>query len=94
MTDTDVLRHALHTLAGIGEDDFELSKDFWLPKSYKKGEFYNEYRNVCKYLGFILDGVFRTYYVDDETGEEKEHLLLFSEPGCGIVQKLYCPGTL
>jgi len=65
------LQHALHTIAGLDEDDFMLSQDDWHYREFGKGEFYNEYRNVCKYLGFIIDGVFRTYYIDDRTGEEK-----------------------
>ncbi|RYZ90030.1 MAG: Crp/Fnr family transcriptional regulator [Proteobacteria bacterium] len=46
-------------------------------KQYEKGEFYNNYKNVCKNLGFIVDGVFRTYYVDSDTGEEK-NIFFFS----------------
>ncbi len=70
-TDLEILAQALKALADIDEDEFSISASYWQKKSYKKGEYYNEYRNVCKYLGFILDGVFRTYYVDDDTGEEK-----------------------
>lgn len=62
---------------------FDLSLPYWQEKHYKKGEFYNEYRNVCKHLGFILDGVFRTYYVHAENAEEKN--LLFSTRGQIIV---------
>lgn len=78
MTEFDTLRHALSTIAGIGPEDFQLSEDHWQVRTYKKAEFYNEYRNVCKYLGFIIDGVFRTYYADEETGEEK-NVFFFSK---------------
>jgi CRP-like cAMP-binding protein len=78
MTDLDILAHALNSLAKIDEEDFKLSAQYWQRRSYKKGEYYNEYRNVCKYLGFIIDGVFRTYYVDDSTGEEK-NVFFFSK---------------
>jgi|SRR6218665_123986 len=74
----DTLKHALHEIAGIGEEEFELSRTFWKEKEYKKGEYYNEYRNVCKYLGFITDGVFRTYYVDIKSEEEK-NVFFFSK---------------
>lgn len=77
-TDLDILANALQSLAGIDENDFKLSTSYWQNRSYKKGEYYNEYRNVCKYLGFIIDGVFRTYYVDDNTGEEK-NVFFFSK---------------
>jgi CRP-like cAMP-binding protein len=71
MTETDILGYALNNFAEIGEEDFALSLPYWQRKQYGKGEFYNEYKNVCKHLGFILDGVFRTYYINDDTAEEK-----------------------
>ena len=75
-TNLDILQYACKTFAGIDDAEFELSRKFWQKKQYQKGEFYNEYRNVCKYLGFIVDGVFRTYYIDEKTGEEKNVFLL------------------
>ena len=74
----DTLTHALREIAGIDEEQFELSRTFWKEKEFKKGEYYNEYRNVCKYLGFITDGVFRTYYVDIKSEEEK-NVFFFSK---------------
>ncbi|MFV5692960.1 Crp/Fnr family transcriptional regulator [Flavobacterium sp. LT1R49] len=67
----DHLETFFSSIANIDEDNFTLSVPMWQEKKYRKGEFYNEYRNVCKYLGVIKKGVFRTYYVDDKTGEEK-----------------------
>lgn len=48
-----------------------MSRSLWQEKQYAKGSFFNEYKNVCKYLGIIMDGVFRTYYVDEQTGLDK-----------------------
>ncbi|RXK58877.1 Crp/Fnr family transcriptional regulator [Lacibacter luteus] len=73
----DILQHALKTIAGVDEEHFAMSYDFWQHKSFSKNEYYNEYKHVCKYLGFILDGVFRTYYID-EKGEEK-NVFFFSQ---------------
>lgn len=64
------LQHILKAFAGIDDEHFEMSAAMWQEKSYGKGDFFNEYRNVCKYLGVVMDGVFRTYYVDDK-GDEK-----------------------
>ncbi len=72
-----ILQQALHSLAGMDEDHFLLSADHWQPKTFSKNEYYNEYKQVCKYLGFIIDGVFRTYYIDDK-GEEK-NVFFFSQ---------------
>lgn len=61
----------VHQLAGIGEADFMPSMDFWDIKRYEKGDYYNQHHQVCKHLGFIISGVFRTYYIDQKSGEEK-----------------------
>ncbi|WP_420150854.1 Crp/Fnr family transcriptional regulator [Spirosoma sp.] len=78
MSNIDLLKHALHDFAGINEQEFVLSASSWHLKHYKKGEFFNEYRSVCKHVGFILDGIFRAYYVNDATGEEK-NVFFFSK---------------
>lgn len=77
------LQQAIQAFAGIDEENFKLSLPYWQLKQYSKGEFYNEYKNVCKNLGFIFEGVFRTYYVNTETGEEKN--MFFFSPGQIVV---------
>ena len=52
-----------------------LSEPYWAQRSYRKGDYYNEHRSVCKYLGFVLEGVFRSYIIDDKTAEEKNVFL-------------------
>lgn len=69
-----LLQETLHALSGMDEKAFALSLPFWQVKQYKKGEYYNDYKNVCKHLGFIINGVFRTYYMNEATGEEKNML--------------------
>ncbi|MGF7036797.1 Crp/Fnr family transcriptional regulator [Mucilaginibacter sp. OV119] len=59
---------------GMDRESFNLSLPYWELKTYKKGEFYNEYKNICKHLGFIIDGVFRIYRVNETTGEERNML--------------------
>lgn len=75
MTDLETLQYALQQFAGLTAEDFNLSLSSWKIKTYKKHEFYNEYQNVCKYLGFITDGVFRSYVIDSKTGEERNVFL-------------------
>ncbi|MFA5832779.1 MAG: Crp/Fnr family transcriptional regulator [Bacteroidota bacterium] len=58
-------------IGNIDEKNFSLSSSMWQYKSFKKGEFYNNYQSVCKYVGFVLDGLFRTYYIDISSGDEK-----------------------
>ena len=65
------LRKIVGDISGMSRENFDLSIDYWQPKTYKKNEFYNEYKNVCKYLGFVLTGVFRIYKFHDQSGIEK-----------------------
>jgi CRP-like cAMP-binding protein len=78
MTEIDILKFALNQFADLTAEDVELSTTFWQQKVYKKGEFYNQHKSVCKYLGFITTGVFRSYIIDDKTSEEK-NIFFYSE---------------
>lgn len=80
MTELEKLAFALNQFAGLSEEDFKLSSDLWLHKNYKKGEFYNLRGNVCTYLGFVVDGVFRSYTINEKAGEEK-NVFLYSANG-------------
>jgi CRP-like cAMP-binding protein len=75
MTDIEILKYSLETFGGIDEEAFQLSTPCWQFREYKKGGYYNEYKSVCKYLGFIVDGVFRSFIIDVKTGEEKNIFL-------------------
>ncbi|MFA6083574.1 Crp/Fnr family transcriptional regulator [Mucilaginibacter sp.] len=71
------LKKVVKELSGMSDDDFELSAPYWQFKTYQKGEFYNEYKNVCRYLGFVLTGFFRIYKYHEQTKTEK-NMLFFS----------------
>lgn len=66
----DHLQQALQTLTGMTAEEFELSRPYWRTKAFTKGDYYNQYRHVCKQLGFIFSGVFRAYYVGDDNQEK------------------------
>ena len=74
MTPLEKLEHVFTNQVGMDKESFALSLPYWQLKTYRKGEFYNEYKNICKHLGFIIDGVFRIYRVNELTGEEKNML--------------------
>jgi len=76
-TEIELLRTVMCS-TGMKAEEFDLSVPHWKLKRYKKGEFYNEYKNVCKHLGFIISGVFRIYRVNETTGEEK-NMLFFTD---------------
>jgi CRP-like cAMP-binding protein len=71
MPELELLKNAMHHLTGMSENEFGRSSAFWEKREYSKGEFYNEYKSVCKHMGFVLRGVFRAYCVDGVTGDEK-----------------------
>lgn len=69
MTDLELLQHAGAQFAGLTEEDFKLSLPYWKAQGFKKNDYYNRQNNVCKYLGFITSGIFRSYIIDKK-GEE------------------------
>lgn len=71
MNELEILAQAGKHFANLNEDDFKLSVPYWHIKKYRKGEIYNNFGSICKYMGFIIHGVFRSYLVDEKTGDEK-----------------------
>lgn len=71
MTEIDYLSAALKAFADLEAEDFNLSLLNWHCKDYKKGDYFNRHKQVCGYLGFITEGIFRSFIIDDKTGEEK-----------------------
>jgi CRP-like cAMP-binding protein len=65
------LRKIIMEFSGMSKEEFAMSVSYWQLKSHKKGEFYHNYKSVCRYLGFILDGVVRIYRFHEQTGVEK-----------------------
>lgn len=74
MAEVDILRNALSQFAQLDEEDFNLSLPYWKMQDYKKGEFYNPFGSICRYLGFTIEGYFRAYLTND-AGEEKNIFL-------------------
>ena len=70
MTEIETLKYSLNQFANLDDNDFAVSEKYWLHKEYKKGEFYNQHKTVCKYLGFVMNGVFRSYIINEKKGEE------------------------
>tara|TARA_B100000809_G_C15087852_1_gene512097 strand:- start:1109 stop:1696 length:588 start_codon:yes stop_codon:yes gene_type:complete len=80
MTNNQRLQLVLNGFSSMSENAFKLSEGVWHEKSFKKGELFNDYKNVCKELGFILEGTFRSYIIDPISGEEK-NVFFFSKGG-------------
>lgn len=88
MTDIEKLAQVVTGFANMPPEDFALSETCWQYRTYKKGEYYNHYRSVCKYMGFIVEGVFRSFIVDEKTGEEK-NVFLYSANGFVVTFKSF-----
>jgi CRP-like cAMP-binding protein len=78
MTEIEILAFALNQFADLTADEFNMSISFWHKKDYKKGEYFNQQKNICRYLGFIKEGAFRSYIIDKKTAEEK-NIFLYSK---------------
>lgn len=70
MKEVDALFSHIERLLNIPREDLEVSRSFWKIQTFNKKDYFNEYGNVCKYLGFVIDGVFRTYYIDEYSLKE------------------------
>ena len=81
MTDIEILKGVLLQFAQLDEDDFKLSLPCWKIKSYKKGEIYNPMGSICRYLGFTMEGYFRSYLY----GKNGEEVNLFLFPPQNVV---------
>lgn len=88
MSNLEKVFGALSHVAGLSKEELDLSTDAWHITSYKKGHYYNEQKSVCKYLGFVLDGTFRSYILDAKTGEEK-NVFFYSSNGFVVTFKSF-----
>jgi len=93
MTEIEIVSYALRQFANLTTDDFSLSLPYWKHKEYKKGEFYNQHKSVCRYLGFIVNGTFRSYVVDEKVVKRKMFSLLKKSICCHL-QEFYQSNSL
>lgn len=75
---TAILNNVLTSFAALTENDISVSASLWRRREIKKGDFYNKQNIVCKDLGIVVKGIFRVYYYDEKTDEEK-NMFFFSE---------------
>ena len=58
-----------HSKTPLKESEIEIIKDIAVPKKLRKGQYFLQEGEVCKYLGFIVNGAMRQYSVDDKGAE-------------------------
>lgn len=74
----ETLPSYLKKFASLTDEDITESETYWKPRKISKGDFFNMQSMVCNDLGYIVKGIFRIYYRDPQTEEEK-NLFFFSE---------------
>lgn len=74
----DLLKEILIPFAELTEENILPTLQYWRKRVILKGNFYNKQNVVCKDLGIVVQGIFRVYYVDPSTDEEK-NIYFFSE---------------
>lgn len=72
-----VFKH-LRGFAPLNDKDIDDSQPFWKARKIKKGDFFNMQSMVCNDLGLIAKGIFRIYFRDPDTKEDK-NIFFFSE---------------
>ncbi|MBO9562065.1 MAG: Crp/Fnr family transcriptional regulator [Niastella sp.] len=78
MDKLSLLLKVLGNFAGLTEDDISVSLPLWKERTIAKNDYYNRQSIVCKDLGIVVKGIFRVFYYDDKTNEEK-NMFFFSE---------------
>jgi len=79
MTDkNDTIFQHLRNFAPLNGKDISDSQPFWKARKINKGDFFNMQSMVCNDLGLIVKGIFRIYYHDPDTKEDK-NIFFFSE---------------
>jgi CRP-like cAMP-binding protein len=90
-----LLTQQLQAFAHLSDEDLRLAEDHWTLRTIPRNEFFNFRNSVCQYVGFIVSGLFRVYYVDPATAVE--HTVAFIPEGAfltslkSLVTQEACP---
>jgi len=73
-----ILKEVIHSVVPLSDKIISESGQYWRSRKVKKGDFFNRQNVVCKDLGIVLNGIFRVYYIDPNSNQEK-NVFFFSE---------------
>jgi CRP-like cAMP-binding protein len=74
----EIIAQHLREFASLTDKDIAESQMFWKPRKIAKGDFFNMQSMVCNDLGLVVKGIFRIFYHDPKTEEDK-NIFFFSE---------------
>jgi CRP-like cAMP-binding protein len=72
------LTERLQAFSELTANDIAVSLPLWTTRKISKGDYFNMQNIVCTDLGLVIKGVFRIYYIDAKTQEER-NVFFFSE---------------
>jgi CRP-like cAMP-binding protein len=74
----DLLYEKISSIVTISEKEFNYFKSLFVPKKFRKRQYFLQEGDVCKYQAFVEKGILRSYTVDDKGSE---HILQFASEG-------------
>jgi CRP-like cAMP-binding protein len=74
----DIIAEHLRNFAALNDKDISESRQFWKARKINKGDFFNTQSMVCNDLGLVVKGIFRIYY-HDPNSEQDKNIFFFSE---------------
>lgn len=68
----DKLKNSINTFVQICEPSWKIIESKFQLKEFMKGEYFVEEGQVCKYVAFCVDGIFREYFYHDGTDKTSD----------------------
>jgi len=71
----DLLRQHIENRTHLTEDEFDIVKNYFVPRKLRKKQFLLNEGEVCRYIGFVNSGCMREYTIDSRGNE---HIIQFA----------------
>ena len=71
----DQLRQHIEKRTHLAEHEFDIVKNYFVPRKLRKKQFLLNEGEVCKYIGFVNSGCMREYTIDSKGNE---HIIQFA----------------
>lgn len=59
------LKESINSFVQLSEQSWDKIQSYFQTKEFKKGDFFVEEGQVCKYVAFSIEGIFREYFYHD-----------------------------
>ena len=75
---SELLYQKINAVIEISREEFDYFKSQFIPKRFRKRQYFLQEGGVCKYQAFVEKGLLRSYTVDNKSSE---HILQFASEG-------------